>query len=91
MGTTIFNQFRFRAVDMEYSSVMQTMTNINPETSGWVTKAMLAEHLHVSPRYIEILMKRHNLPYRKTGAKCVRFNVQACEQALARFDVKPRC
>lgn len=49
---------------------------------------MLAEHLHMSPRYIEILMKRHYLPYKKTGAKCVRFNIKECEQALARFDVK---
>jgi hypothetical protein len=49
----------------------------------WVTKAELAAHLRCTTRYVTELMRRQVLPYTKERG-FVRFNLAACDQALAR-------
>ena len=52
----------------------------------WLTKAALAQHYDISLRTVTNLMRRRVLPYVKIG-QVVRFDPQACEQAMRKFEV----
>jgi len=57
------------------------------ESSKWRTRIEIAEHFHISIRSVTNLTRRRVLPYVKIG-KIVRFDVSACERALAGFECK---
>lgn len=52
----------------------------------WLTKADLALHYSISLRTVTNLMRRRVLPYVKIG-QVVRFDPQASEQAMRKFEV----
>ena len=52
----------------------------------WLTKAALAQHYCISLRTVTNLMRRRVLPYVKIG-HVVRFDSEACEQAMKKYEV----
>ena len=52
----------------------------------WLTKAALAQHYCISLRTVTNLMRRRVLPYVKIG-HVVRFDPEACEQAMRKYEV----
>ncbi len=53
----------------------------------WLDRKGLAAHLKLSLRTIDNLRRRRVLPYVKIG-RTVRFDLQACREALQKFEVK---
>jgi len=58
-----------------------------PTCVTWVGKTEIAEHFKCSVRHVNNLMQRRVLPYTKIG-RFVRFNVQACDEAMKRIGTK---
>lgn len=60
-------------------------------TPEWVTKDEMMRRLRMGKRFLEKLMKRRKIPFRKYSRKMVRFNPPAVETALAVYnsEVKP--
>lgn len=52
------------------------------------TKAQVAFHYNVSERLIEKWMASRKIPFRRLSRRCVRFDLDAIDQALARYDVQ---
>lgn len=52
------------------------------------TKAQLSFYLQISPRQIEHWMAARKIPFLRLGRKCVRFDFDAVDRALMRFEVK---
>lgn len=50
-------------------------------------KSQIASYCNVSPRQIEKWMRERKIPYRKLGRRCVRFDLDAVDRALSRYDV----
>lgn len=48
-----------------------------------LTKEELAEHWHMSPRWVELRVKNDGLPHKKLG-RAIRFRLEDCERWLER-------
>lgn len=44
--------------------------------------------MNVSPRQVEKMMASRIIPFCKLGRRCVRFDLDAIDRALARYEVK---
>lgn len=55
-------------------------------TPEWVTKDEMMRRLRMGKRFLEKLMKRRKIPFRKYSRKMVRFNPSAVETALAVYN-----
>jgi phage terminase Nu1 subunit (DNA packaging protein) len=62
------------------------MTNTKSPPPPLLTKKQLAEHCSVSTRCLDNWMRDSIVPFRKIG-KLVRFDLDAVEEALRRFNV----
>lgn len=55
-----------------------------------VTKRHLAERYAVSPRTITSWLRTRRLPHYRLNARCLRFDVDACDRALDGFIIQAR-
>ena len=62
------------------------MQNIEIETKKLVKKPVIARRYDVSQRSIQAWMDENKIPFAKIGYM-VRFDPEACDRALARFNV----
>jgi excisionase family DNA binding protein len=57
------------------------------DNGKWRTREQIAEHFSVSVRTVANLQRRRVLPFCKVG-RLVRFNLDDCEKALLKFQVR---
>ena len=50
-------------------------------------KTQVAFYCNVSERQVEKWMAARKIPFRRIGRRCVRFDLDAIDRALARYDV----
>lgn len=62
----------------------------NPSKRPWVSKKALAEHCNVTVGCIDKWMKQRRIPYLKLSNRLVRFNLEDCDAALRKYEVRPR-
>ena len=77
--------FRLRAVSNPKET--SSASGPNPASRRWLNALEMANHLGVSRRQVSNLMRRRVLPYVKIG-RVVRFDLEACEQALRHFEIQ---
>ena len=63
---------------------MQNAAELSPR---WATKAGIASHFGIGLRTVTNLMRRRVLPHVKLG-RLVRFDLEACEVAFRRYEVR---
>lgn len=91
----IANLVRFDLLDCDQAfsgftrlTAVEKRNGIRPKLPAapvtWKTKKQIAEHFGLGLRTVSKWMRRHILPYAKTG-NLVRFDLERCEQTMQRF------